>query len=62
MKNFFDWEYNYDSFHLKDDKSFQNTDHTTGHAYEHIRVDPFHPDECRLVLNENEERMIYCDD
>jgi len=33
MKNFFDWEYNYESLHEKDDKCLQNTDHTTGHAF-----------------------------
>lgn len=33
MKNFFDWEYNYDSFNDKDDKCLQNTDHTTGNAF-----------------------------
>jgi hypothetical protein len=62
MKNFFDSEYEEDCYHDKDEKCLENTDHTTGNSYERLSRDPFNPNECHLILHEDEERMIHCQD
>lgn len=41
MKNFFDWDFENDSFDQKDDKGMQNTDHTTGNVFARISGNSF---------------------